>query len=475
MTAELTAVAKNAGTDGIIGNADDTILPSSGSTNRQLNPNTQTFTYTITASGAADASCTPPNSAPVIASDNASRTVDEGQTASNTGTWSDANAGDTVNLSASVGDVVKNTDGTWSWSYDTTDGPDNSQTVTITATDNNGASSNTTFSLTVNNVAPTTTLAAANPISVNESSTTEHTYSYSISDPGTDTVSSVLTSCGTNGSKVTSSDSNTDTSGSFKCKFDDGNKLSDVSAQATDSDTAAGNTDTQSVNISNVNPSISGITASVQNALAGKNVTFTGSATDVSAADTSAGFFWQWSTDGINYGPSLPSPFLVPNTYSNQYTTSFSSCGTKSVSARATDKDLGTSAAATSPSVNVYNASYLSPLNEGAYNTVQAGRVVPVKISIGCASSLTGLQPSIQLLKGEQDGGESTTGTDNVETLSVSSADQTGIMRAIDGGYIYNLQVPSTAKANDLFTIRVNPFGGNNASSNMYIILKIRK
>ena len=83
----------------------------------------------------------PVNSAPAIAATNASVTVNEGQTANNSGTWSDANAGDTVTLSASVGTVAKsgtNAAGTWSWSYATTDGPAQSQTVTITANDGNG-------------------------------------------------------------------------------------------------------------------------------------------------------------------------------------------------------------------------------------------------------------------------------------------------------------------------------------------------
>ena len=67
------------------------------------------------------------NAAPVIARNNASVNVNEGTVAANTGTWSDTNAGDTVNLSASVGTVTKsgtNASGTWSWSFGTTDGPD---------------------------------------------------------------------------------------------------------------------------------------------------------------------------------------------------------------------------------------------------------------------------------------------------------------------------------------------------------------
>ena len=104
------------------------------------------------------------NQPPAVAANNTSVTVDEGQTASNTGTVSDPD-GDTVTLSASAGTVVNNGDGTWSWSFNTTDGPPDSQTVTITADDGNGGVSSTMFDLTVNNVAPTiTTVSNDGPI-----------------------------------------------------------------------------------------------------------------------------------------------------------------------------------------------------------------------------------------------------------------------------------------------------------------------
>src|SRR3989440_198098 len=81
-----------------------------------------------------------------------------------------------------------------------------------------------------------------------------HTYTYSISDPGQDTVSSVATSCGANGTK--SNASNTDSSGSFDCTFPDGPASSTVSAQATDSDNDAGNLATQTVTVYNVAPTV---------------------------------------------------------------------------------------------------------------------------------------------------------------------------------------------------------------------------
>lgn len=90
---------------------------------------------------------------PVVGASLSSVTVDEGQTAVNTGTVSDAN-GDAVSLTASVGTVVNNGDGTWSWSYATTDGPPQSQTVTITADDGHGGITSASFALGVVNVAP---------------------------------------------------------------------------------------------------------------------------------------------------------------------------------------------------------------------------------------------------------------------------------------------------------------------------------
>lgn len=80
--------------------------------------------------------------------------VNEGQTVTNHGTWSDVDASDVVTLSASVGSVTRNTDGTWDWSFTSDDGPDEGQPVVITADDGNGGVTTTSFDLTVRNVAP---------------------------------------------------------------------------------------------------------------------------------------------------------------------------------------------------------------------------------------------------------------------------------------------------------------------------------
>lgn len=87
------------------------------------------------------------NVAPEIDADTAQVTVTEGETATNSGTFSDVGINDIVTLSASMGTVVDSGNGTWNWDFD----PASSgvQQVTITATDDDGGQTNTTFDLTV--------------------------------------------------------------------------------------------------------------------------------------------------------------------------------------------------------------------------------------------------------------------------------------------------------------------------------------
>jgi subtilisin family serine protease len=118
---------------------------------------------------------------PDVAANNATVTVDEAQTATNSGTFSDPN-GDSVSLSASVGTVTPGGGGTWSWSFLTNDGPSQSQTVTITATDSTGITNTATFSLVVNNVAPTVTVESDQVTSISEGDLLDAHSSFS--DPG---------------------------------------------------------------------------------------------------------------------------------------------------------------------------------------------------------------------------------------------------------------------------------------------------
>jgi hypothetical protein len=58
-------------------------------------------------------------------------------------------------------------------------------------------------------------------------------------------------------------------------------------------------------------------------------------------------------------------------------------------------------------------------------------------------------------------------------------------MRAVEGGYLYNLEVPTKLKnsdgsftelkANDLLTVRVRSFGDDKAEASMYVVLKVAR
>ncbi|MBC8351900.1 MAG: VCBS repeat-containing protein [Planctomycetes bacterium] len=93
------------------------------------------------------------NQPPEITVDAATVTVDEGQTANNSGTVSDPD-GDTVLLDVSAGSVANNNDGTWSWSLATDDGPAEGISVTIVGDDGNSGTDDVSFTLVVNNLAP---------------------------------------------------------------------------------------------------------------------------------------------------------------------------------------------------------------------------------------------------------------------------------------------------------------------------------
>ncbi|MFS0638330.1 choice-of-anchor L domain-containing protein [Mesobacillus foraminis] len=96
----------------------------------------------------------PVNTPPLLSSTNQELTVNEGETASNSGKWSDENPDDNVTLSSSLGTVTKageNEDGSWEWSYVAKD--DLNEYVTVTANDGTDEEE-TKFNLIVKNVDP---------------------------------------------------------------------------------------------------------------------------------------------------------------------------------------------------------------------------------------------------------------------------------------------------------------------------------
>ena len=241
---------------------------------------------------------------------------------------------------------------------------------------------------------------------------------------------------------------------------DDGHATPIVKVQVTD-DGGLTSVAQATVDVANVAPTVTSVSASPTNALTGQDVTFTGSATDPSNADTVAGFGWAFDT-GSGFGAFGGNPAV----------TSFSTCGTFTVSAEAKDKDGGVSAPFSGPMIHIYNSAVLAPLQPGSFNLVQGGRTVPVKVTVGCNGFLGGLHPAISLRAGDYDPSVDPSDPSYVVPDSSSAADTSGVMRQSDEQYIYNLAVPSNVASGQLFTILVRPFGGSMPT--LTAVLKIK-
>ena len=261
---------------------------------------------------------------PVVDADQGLVTVDEGQTATNTGTFTDPN-GDTMTLSASVGTVTDTGGGTWSWSFDTIDGPSESQTVTITATDATGVSGEATFDLVVSNVAPTVTGDPAQVTKIDEGDTVsvtssfsdpgaqDHPYTATVdwghSDLGSDPATVVLTSDGPPGPDV-------GTASASKQYGDNGGFT--VTTTVTDKDGDSGFDDFV-LTVRNVDPTaeidetgtvlVNGVPTIIANA--GDPVDFTGRSSDPGSDDLT--FDWDFDDGNTATGVSLVNdPLLDP-------------------------------------------------------------------------------------------------------------------------------------------------------------------
>ncbi|HEX2742531.1 MAG TPA: Ig-like domain-containing protein, partial [Rubrobacter sp.] len=278
--------------------------------------------------------------------------------------------------------------------------------------------------------------------------------------------------CNGDGDYVDAGDKGPQAADSASCAFDDGPGANPYKVNVRVTDGAGGSAaDFTNVGVRNVAPTITDISASPQLALLNQSINFTGTATDPSVADTNAGFTWKWSKDGV----------VQTNMTTNILQTSFNTCGPHTVSATATDKDGGVSPLVTKSNVvNVLESSFRPPIDGPATNLTLKGKVIPVKIYAGCNNVVQpGLTPNIKLLNGDVRAGQEGAG-DVVEAYSTSAADSTGWMRPVDGGYIYNLQVPGgvTVAVGQEFTIRVYPLATSanpTAGPPMYAVLKIKK
>ncbi|MEQ1830958.1 MAG: Ig-like domain-containing protein, partial [Pirellula sp.] len=120
---------------------------------------TASFSYTIsdelgaTATGSVSVTVVT-NTPPTISVNQASVSGNEGTLITNAGTWADADLpANNVTLSASVGTIVKNANGTWNWQLNSGD-QSSATPVVITANDGLGGTATASFSYTVLNVSP---------------------------------------------------------------------------------------------------------------------------------------------------------------------------------------------------------------------------------------------------------------------------------------------------------------------------------
>ena len=195
--------------------------------------------------------------------------------------------------------------GTTSHTY--ADGPA-TRTVTVTVTDKDTRqSTRTTFTVTVANVAPTVAFWPAR-LTVNEGAA-EHTYSYTITDPGDDTVSSSRPAAAPTASRSAGSDPTATSRGSFNCTFPDGPASSTVTVQATDLDNAAGNTASRPVTVANVKPTVT-ITSLTGNSgtacLSGNTVTLGFSWTDPAGTNDTYGYDVNWGDGNHTIVAAVP-------------------------------------------------------------------------------------------------------------------------------------------------------------------------
>jgi hypothetical protein len=127
------------------------------------------------------------NEQPYIDVDHKLVTVNEGDLAYNSGSYYEFGLGN-PEVSASIGAIAYPEANSWDWSWQTLDGPDDSQTVTITRSDDYLPAVSRTFELVVENMAPT---AVTGPDQIVEcvKGTQVSLDATASTDPGLDTLS----------------------------------------------------------------------------------------------------------------------------------------------------------------------------------------------------------------------------------------------------------------------------------------------
>jgi hypothetical protein len=195
-----------------------------------------------------------------------------------------------------VGSITDNGDGTWSWSYGTSD--NGSGTVVVQADDGEHAAVTDSFDWTATNVDPTATIDGA-PASSPEG--TEIGLTSSVSDPGTADTHTYAWSVTKDGNQYGSGGTST----TFSFTPDDNGSYV-VKLVVTDDDGGSG-TDAETIAVTNVDPTatINGAPASSPE---GTSIGLTSSLTDPGTADTHT-YAWSVKKNGSPYASGSTAGF----------------------------------------------------------------------------------------------------------------------------------------------------------------------
>jgi len=316
---------------------DKVLSPGEGDV-KDPNPPKLTFYLTVQA---------PANQDPTVTVDQATVTVDEGDLATNTGTYSDPD-GDPVSLSASVGEVTAGA-GTWSWSFQTTDGPAQSQEVTITADDGKGGTGSKSFQLIVNNVPPVATFTATSPIDEGSSSTLAFTNAFDPSTADTQAGFHYAFACDGNVNSLPTSYGDAGDSASASCLFQDNGSFI-VAGRIFDKDNGS-STYFQTVQVNNVPPAIQALSVTPSAINEGDWVTLTGDIFDPGVQDliTVTVSWGDGNSDLVTLG--LGRAFTLTHQYLDD-NPSGTPWDIYTITVTAVDDDGGSDAASTSVTVN---------------------------------------------------------------------------------------------------------------------------
>jgi hypothetical protein len=146
-------------------------------------------------------------------------------------------------------------------------------------------------------------------------------------------------------------------------------------------------------------------------------------------------------------------------------------CVANAPSVTVTDDDGAATTHPYSGGLDHYSVAFQAPIQDGVRNIVKPGNVIPVKLQItNCAGQpVLGKTLSINYVVG--DIYDDAAGTTLLPVDSVSGADTTGVMRQVDGKYMYNLSTKGLA-TNQVFTIVIREPSTNSFVASFVIQLK---